>query len=242
MITPKLYKVLITTSGVGSRLGDLTKNTNKSLIKIGKKAIIEHIIDAYPKDIELVVTLGYHGDDVKKFLQKKYPRRKFAFVKDDTWNKENGGSLGCSMLQAKKFLHCPFIFQCNDTIVKGKIPSPVRFNWNGGSKGLDPEIYNPAHLSSFTVKKGYMETMNRKGAEVWDLFHIGLVGFKDYKAFWQALEKLYKKDPYDKTLNDCAAMQILANQGIKFRAVEFPKWYDTGNLKSLAHTRRILVR
>ncbi len=232
------YRVLITTSGIGSRLGELTKDTNKSLIKIGKKTVIEHIVDPYPKDIEIVVTLGWYGDKVRIFLQKKYPERNFIFVNDDTYNKKTGGSLGCSMLQAKKYLQYPFIFQCNDTIVKGKIPSPEKFNWNGGSKGLDPEIYKPAHLSSFTVEKGYMKVMNRKGAEKWDLFHIGLVGFKDYKAFWEGLERLYKKNPYDKTLNDCAAMQIMVNSGIKFKAVEFPLWYDTGNLQSIAHTER----
>jgi NDP-sugar pyrophosphorylase family protein len=57
----KKYKLLITTSGVGSRLGDITKYTNKSLIKVGSKPVISHIVDLYPEDIEIVVTLGYFG-------------------------------------------------------------------------------------------------------------------------------------------------------------------------------------
>jgi len=47
------YKVLITTSGIGSRLGDLTDYTNKALIRIGDKAAISHIIEMYPTDTEL---------------------------------------------------------------------------------------------------------------------------------------------------------------------------------------------
>ena len=48
------YKVLITTSGIGSRLGDLTDFTNKSLVRIGDKPAISHIIDMYPVDTNFV--------------------------------------------------------------------------------------------------------------------------------------------------------------------------------------------
>ena len=43
-------KILITTSGTGSRLGPYTQYTNKSLLKIGDKYAICHIIDLYLKD------------------------------------------------------------------------------------------------------------------------------------------------------------------------------------------------
>ena len=33
------YKVLLTTSGLGSRLGNLTKFTNKSLVRVGDKEL-----------------------------------------------------------------------------------------------------------------------------------------------------------------------------------------------------------
>ena len=53
-------KLFITTSGIGSRLLDLTKYTNKSMIKIGKKPVISYIIDEYPEDIELVISLVFY--------------------------------------------------------------------------------------------------------------------------------------------------------------------------------------
>ena len=42
------YKVLITTSGIGSRLGNLTKYTNKCLVRVGKKPTLSYIIESYP--------------------------------------------------------------------------------------------------------------------------------------------------------------------------------------------------
>jgi NDP-sugar pyrophosphorylase family protein len=233
-----MYKVLITTSGTGSRLMDLTKTTNKSLILLKRKPIIDYIVDLYPKNIEIVVTLGYYGDKVKKHLLEKYPNRKFTFVQIDRYEGV-GSSLGYSMLQAGDVLQCPFVFHCNDTIIVGqKIPSPEKFNWNGGSRGLDKEIFNTKFLSSFTVKNGFMRVMNRKGAEVWNLFHIGLVGFKDYKGFWKALKIRFRENPSDSSLNDCSAMQVMVDKGIKFKAIEFKKWYDTGNLIDLDFAKK----
>ena len=58
------YKVLITTSGIGSRLGDLTKFTNKSLVRVGKKPAISYIVESYPKEIEMVITVGYFANQI----------------------------------------------------------------------------------------------------------------------------------------------------------------------------------
>ena len=53
----KKFKILITTSGIGSRLGELTDYINKSLVRIGNKPALSLIIDNYPKNTEFVVTL-----------------------------------------------------------------------------------------------------------------------------------------------------------------------------------------
>ena len=40
-------KIIITTSGIGSRLGKLTKYTNKSLVRVGNQYVIDYIISKY---------------------------------------------------------------------------------------------------------------------------------------------------------------------------------------------------
>ena len=109
------YKVLITTSGVGSRLGDLTKYTNKSLVRVGKKPAISYIIESYPEEVEIVITLGYFGCQVKEFLTLAYPNRIFKFVEVKKYE-GLGSSLGYSILQAKSELQCPFIFPSFDNL------------------------------------------------------------------------------------------------------------------------------
>jgi len=61
------YKVLITTSGIGSRLGKLTNYTNKCLVRVGDIPAISHIIESYPIETKFVITLGYDGDYVRQF-------------------------------------------------------------------------------------------------------------------------------------------------------------------------------
>jgi len=67
------YRVLLTTSGIGSRLGTATKYTNKSLVTVGDRAAISQIIESYPDDIEIVITVGYFGDHVRDYVSLAYP-------------------------------------------------------------------------------------------------------------------------------------------------------------------------
>ena len=74
------YKVFIPSAGIGSRLGELTKDKNKALLKIAGKETLGYIVEKFPKDIEIVIALGYKGEQIKHFLDNNYPDRKFTFV------------------------------------------------------------------------------------------------------------------------------------------------------------------
>jgi choline kinase len=225
------YKVLITTSGTGSRLGEITQYTNKSLVKVGKKPAISYIIESYPKNTEFVVTVGYFGDQVCDFLKLVYPDRVFRFVKVDKYQ-GTGSSLGYSMLQAASQLQCPFIYHACDTIVSGiKIPSP-KTNWIGGFRGE-----GSSHYASFDVVNGRVEKMHDKGMMDPDFLHIGLVGIREYESFWRVLRDLYKKDQHNSSLNDVEAIATMIEKGERFGVVEFGTWHDIGNVESLNKAR-----
>lgn len=234
-----MYKVLITTAGIGSRLGNLTKITNKSLITLNNKKIIDYIFSSYDPSIPLVIALGYYGGDVKKYLQETYPTRDITFVFVDPF-KGPGSSLGYSMLAAKEFLQCPFIFHCNDTIVLDNIPTPENSNWDGIAIGDTSEIFTTKQYSSVLIKNNLINTIQSKGATQHDGLHIGLVGIKDYNIFWSTLEKLYQQNTQDETLNDCAALDEMIKDDIQFTPHVFSHWFDTGNEKSLTYTKKNL--
>lgn len=232
------YKVLLTTSGTGSRLKELTKITNKCLIPISGHPMIDYILRSYPKEIPIVVTLGYFGDQVKKILIKYYPERCFEFAEVDLYE-GMGSSLGYSMLQSKKFLHCPFIFHACDTIVVDAIPIPDR-NWAAGyipDSNMDAVSYR----THKTMGKQLIR-LNDKGINDFNAIHIGITGIYDHEKFWSTLEALYRKNPNDSTLSDVHVIDRMIGEGGSFESIPFSTWLDTGNLEALHHTEQFLMQ
>lgn len=231
------YSVLITTSGTGSRLGEVTQKLNKCLIPIHDKPAIDYIFRSYPPDTRFVITLGYLGDQVKQELTKDYPHLSFTFVPVDKFEGP-GSSLGYSMFQAAPSLQEPFIFHCCDTIIpaRDQIP-PLQINWAAGYKMKDS-----SHYRTLNIQANQVLSINDKGAPNFDYIHIGLIGVHDYSHFWHTLQGLYDEAPDDQTLNDTFVINRMLTEGARFAFVPVSGWYDTGNPDALELTRRELSR
>jgi len=231
MIIMEEFKVLITTSGLGSRLGELTDYTNKSLIRIADKPAISYIIESYPKDTKFVITLGHYGNHVKQFLKLTYPDYNFSFIEIDKY-KGKGSSLGYSIFQCKNELQCPFIFNVSDTIVDNFIiPSP-NINWVAGSYKNDVSQYRTLLLSNNKVNK-----INEKGEINFDKTYIGLAGIKNYKLFFKELEDLLNKNYND--ISDVHVInKMLSSVDFHYKEVKEGNWYDIGNTTELIRTRK----
>jgi choline kinase len=226
-------KVLITTSGIGSRLGDFTNHTNKSLVKVGDKLALSRIIEIYPKNTTFVVTLGHFGSHVKDFLKVAYPDRNFQFVEVPKYEGP-GSSLGFSMLSAAEYLQEPFIFHASDTLLLGteKLEIPLG-NWIAGSKGTSASQY-----ASLDVSSGLVMNFHDKGMMQFDFLHIGLIGVSDFSDFWATLRNIYDSNPNDSSLNDLAVLTKMKSQGTQFRFIEAKNWIDMGNTESLLAARK----
>lgn len=212
-------KVLLPTSGIGSRLRHLTQFTNKSLVQLGDKLAICYIIELYPVDTEFVITLGHFGDLVKQFLTIAYPERTFIFVNVDNFDGP-GSSLGYSILKARQHLQCPFVFHCCDTIIR-EVPVTAG-NVMYVSKSPDTISYSSvATVDSFVVK------VNMKGAVGDYLSYVGVSHIEDYNEFWDYLAAQEQTS----SLSDVNALADMVANGhiIKAKTIDF---YDTGNLHS----------
>lgn len=222
-------KVLLTTSGVGSRLGKLTEYTNKSLITVGGKAVLSHIIESYPPETHFVITLGHFGDHVKDYIELAHPYTKVTFVTVDNFSGP-GSSLLYSMFQAKSELQCPFIYHCCDTMVPGTKPFRDT-NWLAGSKPTyDASQYRTLQTSDDDKT---VTAMLEKGVLEYDAVYLGLVGIHDWEMFWNLAEFWY-----DKTCgqSDCTVIMKMLDC-VDFDFIYYREWYDMGNEQSLKATR-----
>ena len=221
--------VLITTSGIGSRLGDFTKYSNKCLVRVGDMPIITRIINSYSADTCFFITLGHNGDLVKQYLNIAHPSNTFVFIEVENY-KEKGSSLAHSMLKAESFLQKPFIYHACDTLTEAYVPS-LDYNWCGGYEKMNSSHYTTLNVEGTKIKK-----INPKGEINYDFEYIGLCGIRDYKLFWKTLNEFYQNNPNDPTLNDSIAINSML-KSVEFKILQFNKWSDIGNIESLNQTR-----
>jgi NDP-sugar pyrophosphorylase family protein len=224
------HKVLITTSGLGTRLGNLTDNTNKCLVRITDKPSISHIIEYYPEDTEFVISLGYHGDLVRQFLNLTYPKRNFTFVEVDKFMGE-GSSLGYSILQCRGELNCPFIFHASDTIIRDADLPDISSNWMAGTQTDDA-----SHYRTLITYDDEIEEVNEKGEINYDSIYIGVAGIRDYEDFFEILEDLVTNDGGD--LSDVhVIIKMMEDRKFYYGYIPYNSWFDVGNVSELNRAR-----
>lgn len=227
-----MVTVLIPTSGTGSRLGNLTKYTNKSLIQLGDKLAICYIIERYPIDTNYIILLGHFGSLVREFLTVAYPDRNFIFITVDIFE-GIGSSLGYSLLQAKKVCQTPFFFHCCDTIILSKLDIPDK-NTLYVAKNGDYNSY-----SSISVEDNTIKSIHKKGFIGNNYIYTGLSFIKDYKLFWTSLESLYVQNKNNLNLGDTDVHIKLLELGSTYTYIVIHNFYDTGNLIAIRETKDI---
>ena len=85
-------KAIILNSGIGSRLGKLTTEVPKSMIKINDEETIfsKSIKTLLNYDIdEFIITTGYLEDVLKEYASKKFPEVNFTFVYNPVYDSTN---------------------------------------------------------------------------------------------------------------------------------------------------------
>lgn len=132
-------QAVILAAGRGVRMNHLTKDTPKSMINIGKMNLIEWKIEALPKEIdEVILVVGYLGEQIKKYFGKKFGGKKISYVEQ----KELNGTGGALFL-AKNILKSKFLVMMGDDVYsKEDIVLMIKNGWSilakkaiGKSKG-----------------------------------------------------------------------------------------------------------
>jgi NDP-sugar pyrophosphorylase family protein len=232
-----MVQVVITTSGLGSRLGDITKYINKGMIKIGDKFVLDYVIDSYinQEDIEFVFTIGYKGDYIKQYIDLIYGgKMKYTFININPYEGD-GSSLGYSLLQTKDIIKGPFYFHCNDSIIYEKIDiKSITDNTLFVTTSNDSTQYCSVNVNS-NHKIG---RINYKGEKTYDYIYIGVAYITDYEFFFKLLENEYNSDPSNASLNDVVIYKkMLAEKTFTYKYVN--KYCDTGNNQQLTNAKQI---
>ena len=216
------YKFCILAAGKGSR-NTTVEGLHKALLPLENKAVISRIIDSVPKEIEIVIALGYKAEQVKTYIEEVFPKRDITFVEVKNYDGPGSGP-GLSLLECKEHLQTPFIFTSADTLIEENfIFDTLKENWLGTSH------VNMEDSLKYCLVKG-SKYLDRLYYGTGNIAYIGLAGIYDYKSYWKNLENHnIIKDEYQ---------VIHGFDGLdKVKLVNLT-WYDTGNNESYLETRK----
>lgn len=94
-------KAIILAAGKGKRMGPLTRTTPKPLIKIGRKTLLEHLLDSLPRTVdEVIIVIGHRGDQIKDFIGTTYKGKSIQYVVQKKLN----GTAHAVLLTRKLFI------------------------------------------------------------------------------------------------------------------------------------------
>lgn len=170
--------VVIPTVGLGTRLGDLTKNLNKSLIPLKNQPIITHIINRFSSETKFIIILGNFAEQVRTYLSIAHKDRHFIFhIVDDYLSNKSGPGyslLSCAHLIDQPFWYipCDTYFDetlpqlADDGIFVKKVPGDLSSEYTMFDLDHDNRIkdikFKQKTLDSYTAFTGVMYIKNHK--------------------------------------------------------------------------------
>jgi NDP-sugar pyrophosphorylase family protein/mannose-6-phosphate isomerase-like protein (cupin superfamily) len=177
--------VCILAAGLGTRLGNLAKDYHKALLPIKNKAILSHIIDKFDTNTDIIIAIGYYGEQIKEYVDLYHTNRNIKYITVDPYEGYGSGpaySLECCRKELQRpFYFCVSDFYTNDNIQDFHLSTQ---NWIGGIKVDSSNVY-----STIKINNGKVEELKNKSDEPYSHAFTGIFYMYTYKIFWEQFDK-----------------------------------------------------
>ena len=231
-------KAIILAAGVGSRIRPLTDNCPKSLLKVGNNTILEmmisHILDCGIN--EIIIVDGYLKEQIKNYVQTRFPNLNVSFVTNDKYAETN---TGYSLLLAKDFIQDSGFIKFDADVVFDKeiLRKLIECEYESSlcidkNINLDAEEIKVIIDSQNKILKAN-KTVNPKNA-VGESIGIEKIGKNTAKLLFQELEEMMKDKKNHQEYYE-AAYERLIEKGIAFHALDITgsKWVEIDTKEDL---------
>jgi len=105
-------QAVILAAGRGVRMGELTNDAPKPMLKINGQPILEYTLNSLPAKIsEIIFVIGYKGDLIKLYFGDEYKGKKIKYVTQENLN-GSAAALHC----AREFLQDKFLVLMGDDL------------------------------------------------------------------------------------------------------------------------------
>ncbi|MCK7557777.1 NTP transferase domain-containing protein [Chitinophaga sedimenti] len=233
-------KAIIPVAGAGTKLRPHTYTQPKALIPLAGKTILSIIIDQLVEAgiSEFVFVVGYLGEKIQHYVEKKYPTLTCHFVQQ---NSREG--TGHAILLTREVVGTDeILIVLGDTIVetdlKEIIAAPV--SQLCVKKVDDPRNFGVAEmLDSGNISRVVEKPQIPKS----NLALVGVYKIRETAQLYSCLEDNYQRQikSHDEfQLTD--ALECMIQHGVKFNAFKVANWFDCGRKDTLLDTNATLLK
>ncbi len=119
-------QAVILAAGRGERMGKLTENCPKPMLLIKNKPKLAWTLENLPEEIsEVILIIGYLGEQIKSFFGKNYAGRKIKYVEQKKLNGSAGAVQLAQPLIKDKFL----VLMGDDLYLKSDLGKMLKEDW-----------------------------------------------------------------------------------------------------------------
>jgi glucose-1-phosphate thymidylyltransferase len=230
-------KIIIPMAGRGTRLRPHTLTVPKPLIPVAGKPIIQRLVEdlanSYAGEIEeIAYIVGDFGSSVEQELIAIAER---LGARGRIYQQDKMLGAGHAVACASESLHGKCIVALADTLFKAD------FNFDSNEDGViwTQRIADPSKFGVVMLDEAnnIVEFIEKPTTFVSDLAIVGIYYFKEGQQLRDALRYTIDNDIRDKNeFQITTALEMLKDQGLKFKMATVEEWLDCGNKENILHT------
>ncbi|MCP4283458.1 MAG: aminotransferase class I/II-fold pyridoxal phosphate-dependent enzyme [Gammaproteobacteria bacterium] len=235
-------QAIILAAGMGRRLGKVTADNTKCMVKIHDLTLIERMLDILAKTevSRVILVVGYKSKNVKNLVGRKYKGMQIHYVTNEVYDKTNNIY---SLFLAKKYLlEDDTILIESDLIFEEKIifdlienPHPnlaIVAKYDAWMDGTVVTLDDDDNIVQFIPKKDFDYSQVETYYKTVNIYKLSCkFSSNSYVPFLKAYQQaLGKNEYYEQVLR---VITLLETQDLKVHRLSTEKWYEIDDQKDL---------
>lgn len=235
-------QAVILAAGMGKRLGELTKNNTKCMVKINGISLINRLLEQLSKLSlnKIIIVIGYEGEKLKNYLGYSYKAIEIEYIENPIYNKTN--NIYSLYLAKEKLLEDDTILIESDLIFEDSIftlleqssyPNvAVVAKYESWMDGTMVRIDNENNIINFIPKKAFRYEDIALYYKTVNIYKFSKEFARNqYIPFLEAyIHALGNNEYYEQVLR---VITILDNCNLKALILNNEKWYEIDDIQDL---------
>ena len=235
-------QAVILAAGMGKRLGELTKNNTKCMVKINGISLINRLLEQLSKLSlnKIIIVIGYEGEKLKNYLGCSYKTIEIEYIENPIYNKTN--NIYSLYLAKEKLLEDDTILIESDLIFEDSIftlleqssyPNvAVVAKYESWMDGTMVRIDNENNIINFIPKKAFRYEDIALYYKTVNIYKFSKEFARNqYIPFLEAyIHALGNNEYYEQVLR---VITILDNCNLKALILNNEKWYEIDDIQDL---------